>query len=130
MRAATTYKLRTQPDFAGESSSNRSVSCALPFPQMTQDDDIEQIGDSFWAGLAARVLHPAQVEIIEALKWIDRPLAATDLLGVFEGQRAGSRLERHLRQLTRLGAVAPDDNGKARGPMGQVVYRPVRQPRT
>jgi hypothetical protein len=97
---------------------------------MTQGDNIEQIGDFFWAALAARVLHPTHVEIIEALRWIDRPLAATDLLGVFEGRRAGLRIERRLRQLTRLGAVAPVDNGKARGRMGQISYRLAEQPRT
>ena len=123
MRADATHRLRRQPDFTGESSSNRRVFCALPFAQMTQGDEIEQIGDSFWAGLAARALHPAHVEIIEALRWIDRPLAATDLLGVFEGQRAGSRLERRLRQLTRLGAVAPGDDEKAHGRLGHIPYR-------
>jgi hypothetical protein len=90
---------------------------------MAQGNDIEQLGDSFWAGLAGRVLHPAHMEIVEALRWIGRPLAATDLLGVFEGQRAGSRLERRLRQLTRLDAIAPDDKGKAHGRLSQIPYR-------
>jgi hypothetical protein len=98
----------------------------LPF--VSQDNGIGQIGDPFWAALAARVLHPSQVEIIEALRWIDRPLAATDLLRVFEGQRVGLRLERRLRQLTRLGAVAPDDDGKARGSTDQIPYRLMKEP--
>jgi hypothetical protein len=97
---------------------------------MTQGDDIEQIGDPFWMALVARVLHPTHVEIIEALRWIDRPLAATDLLWVFEGQRTGLRIERRLRQLTRLGAVAPDGNGKACRRVGQIPYRLAEQPRT
>lgn len=97
---------------------------------MTQGKDIEQFGDAFWAALSARVLHPAHVEIIEALRWIDRPMSATDLLSVFDGQRTGLRLERRLRQLTRLGAVAPGDNGKARAQMGQIPYRLVGQPGT
>lgn len=96
---------------------------------MTQGDSNGKVGDFFWAALAARVLHPAQVEIIEALRWVDQPLSATDLLRVFEGQRVGLRIERRLRQLTRLGAVAPNDNGKARGPMGQIPYRLVERPR-
>jgi len=94
---------------------------------VTQGDDIEQTGDSFWAAPVARVLHPAQVEIIEALRWIDRPLAATDLLRVLEEQRTGLRLERRLRQLRRLGAVDPDDNEKACARTSQIRYRLNKQ---
>lgn len=96
---------------------------------MTQGDGNGKVGDFFWAALAARVLHPAQVEVIEALRWIDRPLAANDLLRVIDGQRVGLRPERRLWQLRRLGAVAPDEDGKARGPMGQIPYRLVERPR-
>jgi predicted transcriptional regulator len=95
---------------------------------MTGENGDGQIGDLYWSALAARVLHPAQVEIIEALWWIDQPLSATDLVRVFEGHRVGVRIERRLRQLARLDAVALEDSGNARGPMGQRSYRLVRRP--
>jgi hypothetical protein len=94
---------------------------------MTQGDDNGHAEGSFWSALAARSLHPIQVEIIEALRWIDRPLTATDLSRVLEEQRAGLRIERRLRQLARLDAVALADNGKARGPAVQHAYRLARQ---
>jgi hypothetical protein len=61
--------------------------------------------DDFWDVLGDRVLHPARVEIVEALRWIDRPVLTTDLLGVLDWKRIGLRIEHHLRQLTRLGIV-------------------------
>jgi hypothetical protein len=75
---------------------------------MTPDEGSGRIGSSFWAALAAHALHPAQVEIIEALRWIDQPLSAADLLKICEGQRAELRIEHRLRGLKRLGAVTPD----------------------
>jgi hypothetical protein len=95
---------------------------------MTQENDKGQIGEFFWSALAARVLHPAQVEIIEALRWIDQPLSATDLLRVFEGERVGLRIEHRLRQLARLDVVALAD-GMAPAPVGQRSYRLVKRPR-
>lgn len=70
-------------------------------------DNGGQDGDFYWGAPAARLLHPVQVGIIEALRWIDRPLSATDLFHVFEGKRVAPRIEYHLRRLTRLEAVAP-----------------------
>jgi hypothetical protein len=97
---------------------------------MTQDNSNSQIGDSYWAALVARVLHPAHVEIIEALRWIDRPLTGTDLVGVLQGQRVGLRIERRLQQLARLGAVAPEDKGETRAPVRQRAYRLVKRQET
>lgn len=66
-------------------------------------------GDDFWDALADRALHPVRVEIIEALRWIDRPVATPDLLLVFDAKHIGLRVEHHLRQLTRLGVVEQGD---------------------
>jgi hypothetical protein len=37
-----------------------------------------------WGAIAAHLLHPRKVEIIEALAYIGRPLSSTDLLDVLE----------------------------------------------
>jgi len=87
-----------------------------------------QIGDAFWAAMVATVLHPVEVEIIEAMRWIGRPLTATDLLHVFEARRSDLRIERRLRRLRKLGAVAPEDSGMARGPLTQLRYHLVEKP--
>lgn len=94
---------------------------------MTQDNSNSQIGDSYWAALAARILHPAYVEIIEALRWIDRPLTGTDLVRVLQGQRVGLRVERRLQQLARLGAVAPENDEETRSPMRRAYRLVMRQ---
>jgi hypothetical protein len=88
-----------------------------------------QIGDAFWAALVAAVLHPVEVEIVEAMRWICLPLTATDLLYVFEARRSGLRIERRLWRLGRLGAIASENNGMARGPLAQLRYRLVEEPR-
>jgi hypothetical protein len=67
-------------------------------------------GEFCWGELVARVLHPAQVEIIEALRWISQSLSAADLLEVFEGQLTKSHIEYRLRQLARLDAVTPEED--------------------
>jgi hypothetical protein len=88
-----------------------------------------QLEDAFWAALVARSLPSAYVEIVEALRWIDRSLTAIDLLWVFEGQSVGLRIEYRLRQLAKLNAIQADSSGTARGPMGQRPYRLVKRPK-
>jgi hypothetical protein len=61
--------------------------------------------DDFWDALGDRAIHPVRVEIIEALRWIDRPVPTPDLLFALDGKHVGLRIEHHLRQLTRLGVV-------------------------
>ena len=61
--------------------------------------------DFCWGELAARLLNPVQVEIIEALRWISEPLTAGDLEHVFGGEHPERRLEHHLRRLTGLEAL-------------------------
>jgi hypothetical protein len=85
------------------------------------------VGDFCWDTLGLRALHPARVEIIEALRWIDQSLSAADLVPVFEGRRLGLRLEYHLWRLCKLGVVkTKGDEGVA--PRGQPSYRLVQRP--
>jgi hypothetical protein len=89
----------------------------------------EEDGEFCWGGLVARALHPAQVEIIEALRWIDRSLSVADLVEVFEGQLKRPHIEFRLRQLARLDAVRPDEEGKRLRSAMQLSYCLVRHPR-
>jgi hypothetical protein len=73
------------------------------------------------------VLHPVQVEIIEALDWIDRPLSGADLLKVLEGVEIRLRVQHHLRRLASLEAVVLADIGETVS-ASQRIYRLVRQP--
>lgn len=92
-------------------------------------NDGGQESDFCWGTLAARLLHPVQVEIIEALRWIGRPLSATDFVYIFGGRRAGLRVEYHLRRLTKLEAVAPSNAGRAGAGAAERRYRLVSRSR-
>lgn len=85
--------------------------------------DDEQADDFCWDGAAARVLHPVRVEIVEAMRWIDRPLSAIDLVYVFEGKRLGLWIEHHLRCLVKLRIAAEENGGQAGDPTTQPLYR-------
>lgn len=58
-----------------------------------------------WASLVARSLHPVEVQIIEAMQWLDQPLSASDLSQLFDEAVPWALLCRHLRRLTKLGAI-------------------------
>jgi DNA-binding transcriptional ArsR family regulator len=56
-----------------------------------------------WDGLLARLLHPLQFQIIEAMHWIDRPLSASQLVQAFDcAPKELSALSYHLRRLRTL----------------------------
>lgn len=57
----------------------------------------------------ARVLHPAEVQIVEALLWIGQPLSAGDLSEVFDGRLSWVVVCRHVRHLTMLGALEVEE---------------------
>jgi DNA-binding transcriptional ArsR family regulator len=86
----------------------------------------EQLTDAWWASLARRLLHPIQVEIIEALRQSDKPLSAHDLAEVVEGVAAGN-LAHHLRRLRKLGAIAYADAPQLRNAL-DVRFRLVVRP--
>lgn len=72
---------------------------------MTAADKGDRVGDRFWTTLAARVLHPVQVEIIEAMRWIDQPLSAVDLSEIVSPTFPRPHFVHHLRRLTRMRAI-------------------------
>lgn len=76
---------------------------------MTQGEDGGDNDDFFWGVMGARLIHPAQVAIIEAMRWIGLPLSASDLIDILDDDELGRRLEHHLRRLVKLGAVVPVD---------------------
>ena len=73
----------------------------------------DQIDDSWWASIVGRILHPMEVEIIEAMRLIDLPLSGGELCEVLDKQPHRIRFDHHLRRLSKLGAI-------------EVVERPSR----
>jgi hypothetical protein len=87
-----------------------------------------QLADSFdWASSVARTLHPLDVQIIEAMWWIDRPLVVGDLAQFFDDASAWAVLSRRLRLLASLGVI--DLSVPAAPDITNVTYRLVQQPR-
>lgn len=66
--------------------------------------DDGRLSDTWWATVAVRALHPIQVQIVEALRWIDEPLAVSDLGEIVEDLE-WVRLNHHIRRLSRLRAI-------------------------
>lgn len=58
-----------------------------------------------WEALVPLLVHPAKVEIIEAMSWIEVPLSATDLDRILSGQLGVSLISYHLRKLAELKAI-------------------------
>jgi hypothetical protein len=61
--------------------------------------------DQFWATLVVRLLHPIQIQIIEAMLWIDYPLSASALVKVFGGKIRPSTVAYHVLRLNSLRAL-------------------------
>jgi predicted transcriptional regulator len=72
-------------------------------PLLTVEDQ-RHLRDAWWAGLARRILHPIQVELIETLEERDEPLSARALAGIL-GIRTAHVLH-HLSRLRQVGAIA------------------------
>jgi DNA-binding transcriptional ArsR family regulator len=68
-------------------------------------EDQAAVNEVDWSALLVLLLHDAQLQIIEAMRWIDRPLSASQLVQVFDGSAAVPAFSYHLRHLRKLGVV-------------------------
>lgn len=87
-------------------------------PPPDQTDGVSDAGDEYfrWDLLVARILHPIQSSMIEALLWIDVPLAPIDLVPMFEGRPYSvSHLGYHSKALFERGVLALDHTEPVRG---------------
>jgi hypothetical protein len=66
----------------------------------TQNGHVEDPG--FWGELAAKLMHPTQILIVEAIWWIEEPLSATLLQGVYEDRVDLGSFSYHCRRLEAL----------------------------
>ncbi len=79
--------------------------------------------DGFWAGLAVSLIHPIQLQIIEALIWIDVPMSASELVEVFHREHSLSSIGYHVRRLYWLGALEPVGARNPRRGSKEKLYR-------
>lgn len=68
-----------------------------------------------WGMLVPRLVHETKVGIIEAMRWLDRPLSARELQGISGGAKSISNFEYHLRSLLEADCVALVSRKPVRG---------------
>src|ERR1700709_2256059 len=85
---------------------------SLPSPAREEDPCQLSQGDQSlfeWGELVARIVHPLQVAIIEALLWIGQPLSPTELAKSFD-EPTGHYLalvSYHVTHLKKMGVLVP-----------------------
>jgi len=73
-------------------------------------------GEQFpWASLVSRVLHPIQVAVIEAMLWVELPVAPSDLGLMFDGQFTTSHVGYHAKALAHRRLLKLVDTEQMRG---------------
>lgn len=72
--------------------------------------------DVDWGLLASRFIHSTKISIIEAMRYIDQPLSASELEKVLGGSFISSTLSYHLKSLAEKGVV--EELAKEKGMAG------------
>lgn len=72
-------------------------------------------GDCFWRHLSPQALHPVAVQTIEALLWIERPLALAELRIVFDRRVDEPVLIAAVEQLIEMEILVLDRTRQVRG---------------
>jgi hypothetical protein len=75
----------------------------------------------------AHVLHPIDVQIIEAFERIDQSLSMGDLRQIFDDELSSAVATHHMRRLATLGAIEPEEAPTIEN-MTSIAYRLVRRP--
>lgn len=68
-----------------------------------------------WDALVLLVIHPMRVSIIEALRYMDHPLSASDLHRLFFGESTLSFIDYHIKELVKLKVLVQVRKRKVRG---------------
>jgi len=68
-----------------------------------------------WKALAMLLAHPTKALIIQAMRWIDRPLSASDLVLVLDGKLSLSVLSYHVKTLADYGILTQVERQQVRG---------------
>jgi len=77
-----------------------------------------------WEDLVPLLVHPVKVECIEAIRWIGRPLSATELREVFKPEHELSLISYHLVSLAKLRILRKVKQRKVRGAIEKFYFLP------
>jgi hypothetical protein len=68
-----------------------------------------------WSALVPHFVHETKVWVIEAMRWIDRPLSARELAKISDECKSISIFEHHLLSLVKAGGVNRVSRQRVRG---------------
>jgi DNA-binding transcriptional ArsR family regulator len=68
-----------------------------------------------WGALVPLIVHPTKVKIIEAMRWINRPLSASELECIFDTTLSLSVVSYHLTTLQKWEVVEERGSRRVRG---------------
>lgn len=79
-----------------------------------------------WGALVPRIVHPAQVAIVEALAWIGEPLSPAKLRDLFDEPECYylSLVSYHVGKLEEVGAIHETGSCQVRGVMETFYFFP------
>jgi hypothetical protein len=73
--------------------------------------------------LVPHIVHPLKVTIVEAMRWIDQPLSASDLTKVIEDDKYGlSHISYHMVNLARADALEVVRTRPVRGSLEKFYF--------
>lgn len=76
-----------------------------------------------WDTLVSHAVHPLKVSIVEALRWIDEPLSASDLTKVIDDEKYGlSNVSYHMVKLAEAGAIEVVRTRPVRGSLEKFYF--------
>ena len=75
----------------------------------------DELREFDWGALVPLVVHPIKVGVIEAIRYLDRPLSPVELTPMFNGEFSLSLVAYHVTRLAEIGAIAAVDRRAVRG---------------
>jgi len=112
---------------AGEHGAGRRIGAKRKMDGDTQNsrEGDDPANGAWWETLVGRLLHPCQIQMIDALRRTDHPLTAGELFEACDGDPEWLRFVHLLRRLDNLGAVEPAGLPPDRNPF-ELRYRLAR----
>jgi hypothetical protein len=81
-----------------------------------------------WDTLVPYLIHPVKVAIIEAMEWVDVPLAPRDLDRIFDEEFGVSLVAYHMRTLVDVGVVEKVRQRPVRGALQTFYALSAKEP--
>jgi hypothetical protein len=99
----------------GSPRRRRMPASPLPPEGLREEAMSEGAGALDWCALVPRLVHETKVCIIEAMRWIDRPLSAREMERISGGCKSIADFEHHFLSLVKAGGISRVSRTPVRG---------------